>query len=497
MTRKSKFYDIVPKENKSIRNIPIPDKNQTEREYEDNAHIHHKKNSVKKHNHQESSSVEIKKLSKPITNVEEYEKDEYIEIIDHKISDDEIVEETHLLNENREEIENTKIPSLTEDSDFEGYTKKNTNGNRGIGSGVIFGSYRFSIAVIIILVLVFFTLNLFASGTVVVKTDAVKAPLESGYKFDKGDGETLQATSSIEIRIPATGVVHLEKYAKGSVVIFNNTFASQKLTKGTRIQSSNGLIYKLDAAVTVPAKKTVSGKPILGSVTTTFTAEAIGEKYNSGPKDFTLPGFKGTAKYETIYGRSKGGISGGYSGEVPNISQNDLANKIATAKEEIKPVLNKILKQLAATRGLIIDNDTLTYKIINSEPKISADKKEAVVIINGDLQAKTLLNASIDEASRSVLGLEDSTVFKYKVNLASSSLDISTGADNQMSVSGQAILSLSIDALELSKMLENKTKKEALSILQQTKGVAYVQIKTFPFWKGSLPSYNRIKVLVQ
>ncbi len=81
MTRKSKFYDIVPKENKSIRNIPIPVKSEDDDfEVEDIAKFTPpKKNSVKKHNHEEKTSVEIKKLDRPITNVEEYDKDEYIE----------------------------------------------------------------------------------------------------------------------------------------------------------------------------------------------------------------------------------------------------------------------------------------------------------------------------------------------------------------------------------------------------------------------------------
>ncbi|MEI6553877.1 MAG: hypothetical protein WCO09_04865, partial [bacterium] len=154
MSKKSKFYDIVPKENKSIRNIPIPVKGQTPsgeeegyiesdelhkdmesaRKNRHSAHVAHKKTenaseepkgSVKKHDHRESSSVEIKKLARPITNVEEYNEDEYIEIIDHKTSDDEVTEEVHILGENKEEIENTKIPALaeTENEDFDDYTK--------------------------------------------------------------------------------------------------------------------------------------------------------------------------------------------------------------------------------------------------------------------------------------------------------------------------------------------------------------------------------------
>lgn len=521
MTKKTTFYDIVPKDKKSIRNIPIPEKGDEENEgyiesdeinkgvemIRKNRHSSNKdsvnKNSIKKHNHQESSSVEIKKLERPITNVDEYNEDEYIEIIDHKTSDDEIIEEVHILGENKEEIEKTKIPSLTEteNKDFSDYTKNTSSGGRGKNvffSGFFRGSYKLPILIFVILLIVFFGLSLFSSATVIVKGSTLNVSLGSGYNFDKGNGEILQSTSTDSVSTNADGTVMLNKKSTGTVVIFNNTTASQKLTKGTRIQSSNGLIYLLDTSFTVPAKKTVSKKVVLGSVTTTFTAEAVGEKYNGGPKDFTLIGFKGTAKYETIYGRSKGSITGGFSGEVPNISQKDLSGQINDAKEKMKATLLTLLKQQADSRGLILNNDTFQYKIINSEARLSDDKKQAIVKIDGTLQAETLLNASISDTAKEILGAQDINGFKYEVSLASSTIDISNSTEgDQITAKGEVQVNISINKEELAKSLENKGKKEALALLQQTKGVTYAQIKIFPFWKMALPKVEGITILVQ
>ena len=532
MSKKSKFYDIVPKENKSIRNIPIPEKGngggeeeliesdalhkdmEFARKHRHSAHVVPKKTSgegedpkgsVKKHDHKESSSVEIKKLERPITNVEEYNEDEYIEIIDHKTSDDEVTEEVHLLGENKEEIEKTKIPALaeTENEDFDDYAKSSLGKGKGGGfasviAGFFKGSYRLPIFIFIILAICFFALNMFASATVILKTEDLKVSLDSGYKFDAGDGEVIQSTSTDSVTVPATGTITVNKKSIGTVVIFNNTSASQKLTKGTRLQASNGLIYLLDKAVTVPAKKTVAKKAVPGSVTTTFTAEASGEKYNSGPKDFTFPGFKGTAKFDTIYGRSKGSITGGYSGEVPNISQKDLTSDVADATAKMKGTLLSLLKSQADSQEMVIDQDTLQYKIINSEPRLSADKKQAVVTINGSVQAATLLNASISDAAKSVLGAQDTNGFKYEINFASSTVDISKSAtDTQMTATGDVEVKASINKDELAKALENKGKRDALALLQQTKGVTYAQIKIFPFWKTILSKASRITILVQ
>ena len=370
MAKKPTFYDIVPKESKSIRNIPLPDKeNVEEKEIIDSVIHHHpikkaktSRNTVKKHDHNETSSVEIKKLERPITNVDDYNKDEYVEIIDHTISDSEVTEEVHILGNDKEEIAKNKIPELMEKENFTDYVK---NGGRGGGRGFFSGSYKLPIAIFIILFAVFLIFNYFSSATVNIKKNDLTVTLDPGIKFDKGDGEVLQATTSVSVSIPASGTVMLNKKAVGTVVIFNNSSASQKLTRGTRLQASNGLIYLLDSAVTVPAKKIVKKQTVMGSVTTTFTASEVGDKYNGGPKDFTLPGFKGTAKFTTIYGRSKGNITGGYSGEVPNISQADLSNKINSAKQDMQTDLLTLLKRQADSRDLIINNSTIQYKIIN------------------------------------------------------------------------------------------------------------------------------------
>ena len=330
--------------------------------------------------------------------------------------------------------------------------------------------------ILIVLVVGFLALSSFNRASVVLKTEDIKVSLDSGYKFDQGDGEILQSTSTDSISVPASGSSKVDKKSTGTVVIFNNTTASQKFTKGTKLQASNGLIYLLDKAVTVPAKKTVSKKIVLGSVTTTVTADVSGEKYNSGPKDFTFPSLKGTTKFDTIYGRSKGSITGGYTGDVPNISQKDLAGQIAEARDKMKDKLLLLLKQQADSRGLVINNETLQYKIINSETRLSADKKLAVVKVDGTLQAGTLLNASIVEAAKSILGVEDGNGFKYEVSLASSALEISnaTSSDEQMTATGNIDIKVTVNKDELARTIENKGKRAALSLLQQTNGVTFL-----------------------
>ena len=130
---------------------------------------------------------------------------------------------------------------------------------------------------------------------------------------------------------------------------------------------------------------------------------------------------------------------------------------------------------------------------------MSADGKNATVNINGTVQGATLLNASLGDASKSILGINDTNGLNYVVNLSSSTVDISnaSSSDGQITAEGNIDLSLSINKDELAKSLENKDKKTALALIQQTKGVVYAQIKVFPFWKTTLSKASRINILVQ
>ncbi len=89
--------------------------------------------------------------------------------------------------------------------------------------------------------------------------------------------------------IPASAEKQVALPAKGTVVIYNNfSGASQALDIDTRLEGSNGKMYKTEKRIVVPGK--VGATP--GSVEVNIYASAAGEEYNSGPLDFKIFGFK-------------------------------------------------------------------------------------------------------------------------------------------------------------------------------------------------------------
>src|SRR6185436_19331087 len=96
----------------------------------------------------------------------------------------------------------------------------------------------------------------------------------------------------------------------------NYSTASQNLDIDTRLEGSNGKIYKTKTKIVIPGMK--DGKT--GSVEVKVYASVAGPEYNSAPLDFKIFGFKGTPKYSKFYGRSKGALSGGAKGKAPALS---------------------------------------------------------------------------------------------------------------------------------------------------------------------------------
>lgn len=91
--------------------------------------------------------------------------------------------------------------------------------------------------------------------------------------------------------------------AKGRIKI-NNNFSGedQTLVASTRFESSTGKIYRIGETITVPGN---------GSVEANVTADGTGESYNLSEGNFTIPGFKGTDKFEKFSANVATPITGG------------------------------------------------------------------------------------------------------------------------------------------------------------------------------------------
>ncbi len=122
-----------------------------------------------------------------------------------------------------------------------------------------------------------------------------------------------------------------EAYARGEVILVNNSGNDQTLVATTRLLSKAGVLFRIEKRVTVPAG---------GELKTIAKADQKGATGNIEPTDFIIPGLS-AALQEKIYARSEAPISGG-TVKTGVIGQNDLDNaaqelqKTLTAQAETK-----------------------------------------------------------------------------------------------------------------------------------------------------------------
>jgi len=176
--------------------------------------------------------------------------------------------------------------------------------------------------------------------------------------------EVLEMDYQEEKEVIASDMTSVENKASGKIVIYNAySSQSQTLIKNTRFETPDGKIYRIDKKITVP------GSP--GSVEATVYADEAGDSYNIGLTDFTIPGFKGSPRYEKFYARSQTEMTGGFKGVSFVAGKEDLSTIDENIRDNIKEhlrdaVLGKVPK------GMILYDNALVFnfKEADSNPEI-------------------------------------------------------------------------------------------------------------------------------
>lgn len=292
--------------------------------------------------------------------------------------------------------------------------------------------------------------------------------------------------------------------AKGIVVIYNAfSSAAQRLDIDTRLEGSNGKIYKTEKQIVVPGMK----DDVPGSVEVGIYGAEAGEEYNSVPLDFKIFGFKGTPKYPKFYGRSKGEITGGFIGKIPAISD---AEK-TTAANDLKIALQEKLLQKATIPGeLVLFKDAifLNTSNINNEPNILStynDDHSATLTLRGTLYGLLFNEQKLTKkiAKNKIEKYDESEIFIPNIE------DLTFKLTNQDAVSLENVKNISFNLsgpakvvwkLDVNKFIADllgKSKKDFNQILSQYENINSANLTIRPVWKRSIPDQAEdVKVIV-
>jgi len=246
---------------------------------------------------------------------------------------------------------------------------------------------RFGLWFIIIassLVLLFTFSFLFSGAKVIVQPKQHTTFVDAHFEASKESGigtlvfETMRIEREDALSVAANAEDDVEIKASGKIIIFNNyDGANQRLIKNTRFETPDGLVYRINSSVVVPGRQKKDGEIVPGSIEVTVYADEAGEEYNIGLTDFTIPGFKGSPRFDGFFARSKTPMTEGFVGTKRIVEESVMKD----AQKEIQASLEKqLLVEAFAQKpeGFYLFEEALFLEY-EALPSVDIDKNEVEI----------------------------------------------------------------------------------------------------------------------
>lgn len=321
---------------------------------------------------------------------------------------------------------------------------------------------------------------------------------QADYAFSTIPARIIEVEETLDYSASATGnKSSSNKKAKGKVVIYNEYGSEpQSLVATTRLETSEGKIFRIIKGVTVPGMN--SGKP--GEVEVEVVADQSGEEYNIEPSDFKIPGFSESPKYEKFYAKSAQAMTGG--GEDANsgvkfVTEQDLEQARKKAEEQIKAnLLEKAKKEMIG--GEILLDEASEIKIV--EAKAGAKINQTVQNFNYSIKAGLKSIVFVENDVKNVFAkMEDGEeVVLADVNISYGQPTLNFESSNiQIKAHGKIESKGQINADELKNNLLGKNEEEIRAILGDYPNIVGIDLELWPEFLAKKIPKNASRVELQ
>ena len=300
--------------------------------------------------------------------------------------------------------------------------------------------------------------------------------------------------------VTATGITSGGQKASGKITVYNNYgSAPQKLIANTRFQTSDGKVYRIKGAISVPG---------MGVLEATVYANQAGEEYNIGPSDFTLPGLKGGPRFEKVFAKSKSAMSGGSSGNARVVKKEDIDSARTAVNEKLKNRLTEMFsKQKPEGYVLFANAVKIEYAENPDNPKVGDSSSRSMAFktkgsATGYLFKKDALAKALAEDNSGDLKKAPKNDPIMVDNIESLDFNlISTDAKNKeitVRLKGNANFVWVVDAAKLLEEIINYKGKDYTSVFQNYPSIEKAAIVQSPKWWPRFPKdKSKIKINIE
>ena len=370
------------------------------------------------------------------------------------------------------------------------------------------------ICIISVATLLFFLSSMFSTATLTITPKVESITLNDIFNITSQknvDGlhyEIMTLTATSTNTLTTDGEEYVERKAIGKATIFNNSgTASQRLITNTRLETKEGLTYRIRQSVEVPGIKTINGVKTPGSVEVEIIADMPGEKYNMKASDlkgdFTIPGFKGSPKYTTFYARLSPDtdIVGGFIGNVKKVTD----EKLAAGRTELKDALQAdLIKQIYSKKpdGYTLFNNNY-YIQFTDIPNNPADK-EYVIAESANIYSVVFKNEELFNyiAKNKIKDLKDSKVDilwgdNIAVSISGSTEKPWTENSLKAKFNGPADVVWRYDSQGILNSIAGQDKSVINGIIDDNKdSISEILSNIRPLWKNTFPEdIEKIKIV--
>lgn len=402
--------------------------------------------------------------------------------------------------------------------------KKNRSDRKSISLYLTPGKKKWIFALVTGSVLVFFVIAYIAlpGATVYIEpasnviTKAVNVTLTPNPE-DPHSLNVYEVTTDIEYTLThsSTGITSEGQNASGNLTIINISGVERPLIAQTRFQTEDGIVFRIQSEVIVPAGTAESPATLVVPVVADLldaNGVAVGERGNIAPTRFFLPGLREDTR-DQLYGETYVAMTGGTTLIHTKVTEDDLtAAKVkleSDIKEKAIAALRKETLSLGNTKSLNLklleDSDVIEYgapvikipyELVGQEMDsfdmtgsmsisgVAYDNDALLSILKTEIMSKQTpgkLLISVDENSVSIQVLEvdnNNNVYKMTAQIQGiEEYEIDPGSEGENQL-----------VEKIKEHIAGKTVEEATAYIENLPEVNKVEISLWPFWSPSIPS---------
>lgn len=310
-------------------------------------------------------------------------------------------------------------------------------------------------------------------------------------------GEVLSAHQNLQMEFSASGTEIVSNKASGKLTIYN-AFSSQPqvLVAATRFASPDGKIVRLNERVTIPAAKIMNGKILPSLIEAAVTADSAGAEYNlpAGTK-WTIPGFKGTAKYDGFYAVNAEALEGGAIGEQAVPTKDDETSAKAKTESALRDALSAQMELLMSKDLKLLDGATLFTVTKETVRPVEGRANAFSVYVEGTLKEflfnePMLRKALTDKAKQSLPN--DLEAIAFNASYGTPQIDFQKET-MQLPVTGFVLFATPVDIASLTDSLKGKDERSVRRTIFSLPGLESATVTLRPFWVRRVPS-NPLKI---